>query len=86
VTDSQRDNLRINQILQKNSRINDKTAQIERKNVIHCKKEYLRDPGGAKNNTVERAQYEKELEEAGREAAEEAERESVVSGREKEKV
>ena len=39
-----------------------------------CKKVYPRDPGGAKNNTVEGAQYKKELAEAERAAAEEAER------------
>ena len=47
-----------------------------------CKKLYPRDPGGAKNNTVECAQYKKELEEAAeierqlaeRAAAEAAER------------
>ncbi|CAL6340024.1 unnamed protein product [Bathycoccus prasinos] len=54
-----------------------------------CKKVYPRDPGGAKNNTVERAQYEKELEEAAeierqlaeRAAAEAAERERAVLAR-----
>ena len=39
-----------------------------------CKKVYPRDPGAAKNNTVEGAQYKKELAEAERAAAEEAER------------
>jgi len=39
-----------------------------------CFKVYPPDPGAAKNNTVERAQYEKEREEAERAAAEEAER------------
>jgi len=51
--------------------------------------EYDRDPGGAKNNTVEGAQYERELEEAAerekqlaeRAAAEAAERERLVSER-----
>ena len=39
-----------------------------------CKKVYPRDPGAAKNNTAEGAQYKKELAEAERAAAEEAER------------
>lgn len=47
-----------------------------------CKKVYPRDPGTAKSNTVERAPYEKELEEAAERAATEAaERERVVSER-----
>ena len=54
-----------------------------------CEKVYPRDPGGAKNNTVECAQYKKELEEAAeierqlaeRAAAEAAERERAVSAR-----
>ena len=54
-----------------------------------CTKVYPRDPGGAKNNTVECAQYKKELEEAAeierqlaeRAAAEAAERERAVSAR-----
>ena len=46
-----------------------------------CLKVYPRDPGSAKNNTVERAKYEKELEEAERAAAEAAERGRAVLAR-----
>ena len=46
-----------------------------------CKKVYPRDPGAAKNNTAEGAQYKKELAEAERAAAEAAERERAVSTR-----
>ena len=57
--------------------------------IERCKKVYPRDPGRAKNNTVECVPYKKELEEAAeierqlaeRTAAEEAEREGVVSAR-----
>jgi len=64
-------------------------AKVYRCSNARCRKVFDRDAGSAKNNTMERAQYEKAREEAAelerqlaeRAAEEEAERERVVSAR-----